>query len=98
MFLKCLEFSQVISQNHMLSFSTVGIVVSALQSLGKSVYIHSIFKPSKEKMYGNLFTGRRKEEIYLCKEWCEGKGEKKQWDSWAVKMRVVTETIRKLLN
>lgn len=40
-------------------------------------------------------TEGRKEEIYQCKEWCEGKGEKKQWDSRAVKRRVVTEIIRK---
>lgn len=32
------------------------------------------------------------------KKWCEGSGEKKQWDLWSAKMRVVTEIIRKILN
>lgn len=36
--------------------------------------------------------------MYLCKKWCEGSGEKKQRDLWAVKMRAVTEIIRKFVN
>lgn len=35
---------------------------------------------------------------YGVKKWCEGSGEKKQWNLWAAKMRVVTEIIRKNLN
>lgn len=65
------------SQYYMLSFCRVGIVISSLQSIGKSVYL-GIFKLSKEKFYGNLFTERMKEEIYVCKKCYQGKGEKRK--------------------